>query len=106
MGEDFSYDRSRDSREDALNAPRAVSLLETIIVLFIIGLMMALLFPAIQAAGHRAIALQCENNLNQLKLALSQSIYTLKRFPQPNRCTLDLLWWMEEQPLVTALSHG
>jgi type II secretory pathway pseudopilin PulG len=106
MGEDFSYDRSRDSREDALNAPRAVSLLETIIVLFIIGLMMALLFPAIQAARHRALAFQCENNLNQLKLALSQSIYTLKRFPQPNRWTVDLLWWMEEQPLATAMSHG
>lgn len=85
---------------------RAVSLLETIIVLFIIGLLMGLLFPAIQAARHRALDFQCENNLGQLRLALEQSIYTLKRFPQPNRWTVDLLRWMEEQPLADAMAHG
>ncbi len=106
MGVVYSYDRVREVPPEALPERRAVSLLETIIVLFIIGLMMALLFPAIQAARHRALAFQCENNLNQLKLALSESIYTLKRFPQPNRWTVDLLWWMEEQPLATAMSHG
>jgi hypothetical protein len=103
MGEDFSYDRVRDSHEEALNGPRAVSLLETIIVLFIIGLMMALLFPAIQAARHRALAFQCQNNLQQLSLALSQSIATTKRFPQPNRWTVDLLRWMEEVPLADTI---
>ncbi len=82
---------------------RAVSLLETIIVLFIIGLMMALLFPAIQAARHRALAFQCQNNLQQLSLALSQSMATTKRFPQPNRWTVDLLRWMEEVPLADAI---
>ena len=50
MGVTFSYDRVRGSHDDALKIRRAVSLLETIIVLFIIGLMMALLFPAMQAA--------------------------------------------------------
>jgi type II secretory pathway pseudopilin PulG len=103
MGEDFSYERARDSHDDALNARRAVSLLETIIVLFIIGLMMGLLFPAIQAARHRALAFQCQNNLNQLSLALSQSISTTKRFPQPNRWTVDLLRWMEEVPLADTI---
>jgi type II secretory pathway pseudopilin PulG len=101
MGVVFSY--VRDSHDDALNGRRAVSLLETIIVLFIIGLMMALLFPALQAARHRALAFQCQNNLGQLSLALSQSIGTTKRFPQPNQWTVDLLRWMEEVPLADAI---
>ena len=106
MGVVLSYNRVRESHGVALRMRRAVSLLETIIVLFIIGLMMGLLFPAIQAARHRALDFKCQNNLNQLRLALEQSIYTLKRFPQPTRWTVDLLRWMEEQPLADAMARG
>lgn len=106
MGVIFSYDRVRDSHAGAQKVRRAVSLLETIIVLFIIGLMMALLFPAIQAARHRALAVQCQNNLRQLQYALINSIQTTHRFPQPNGWTVALLPWIEEQPLFDAMSHG
>lgn len=101
MGVAFSD--SRGSHADVPNARRAVSLLETIIVLFIIGLMMALLFPALMAARHRALAFQCQNNISQLSMALSNSISATHRFPQPNRWTVDLLRWMEEQPLADTI---
>jgi hypothetical protein len=106
MGVAFSFDRDCSSHDDAVDARRAVSLLETIIVLFIIGLMMSLLFPAIQSARHRALAVQCQNNLNQLSLALLQSIGSTKRFPQVNHWTVDLLPWIEEKPLFDAMAHG
>jgi hypothetical protein len=106
MGVFFSYERVRVSHGGALGMRRATSLIETLVVLFIISLMLGLLFPALQAARGRALAFQCQNNMNQLTIALSQSISTLRQFPQPNRWTVDLLRWMEEQPLADAMSKG
>src|SRR3954466_15593750 len=106
MGEHFSYQWARDSHDNALHARRAVSLLETIIVLFIIGLMMALLFPAVQAARHRALVVQCQNNIRQLQLALGSAVSSLHRFPTQTSWTVDCLRWMEEQPLADAMAQG
>jgi hypothetical protein len=78
---------------------RAASLLELIIVLFIVGIMASLLFPALQAARSKADTVACQNNVRQVGIAVEQSIDSLKRFPQPNRWTIDCLRFMEERPL-------
>ena len=78
----------------------AASLLELIIVLFIISVMFGMLFPALQAARSKADSVACQNNVRQVGMALSRAIDVMDRFPQPNRWTIDILKWMEERPLA------
>jgi hypothetical protein len=78
----------------------AASLLELIIVLFIIGVMCSMLFPALQAARSKADKVHCQNNVRQVGMAMSRAIDVKDRFPAPNQWTIEILKWMEERPLA------
>ncbi len=87
-----------------------VTLLETIVVLAIIAVLLALLFPAVQRARNAAQDSVCKNNLHQLVLAVEHYRSATKKLPEPalpntvSGWAIDILPFLEERVLADQLA--
>lgn len=84
---------------------RGFTLVELLVVIAIIGVLVALLLPAVQAAREAARRTQCQNNLKQIGLAL-QSYHDVRKAIPPSRVPCHhgtwavFLWPFLEQAAV------
>ncbi|WP_425617947.1 DUF1559 domain-containing protein [Anatilimnocola sp. NA78] len=85
-------------------AGRAFTLVELLVVIAIIGVLVALLLPAVQAAREAARRTQCINHLKQIGLAMHNYNDTFGYFPNSRRDAsytwmVTILPYVEQAPL-------
>jgi prepilin-type N-terminal cleavage/methylation domain-containing protein/prepilin-type processing-associated H-X9-DG protein len=118
----YRFARTREMRRSVASGNRGFTLVELLVVIAIIGILVALLLPAIQSAREAARRTSCTNNLKNLGIAVLTHHDVHKHFPvsmghtDPNEAPglaqpgagwiLQTLPQLEEQPLYDQFKHG
>jgi len=85
---------------------RAFTLVEVLVVIAILGVLIALLLPAVQSARAAALSLKCKNNLRQIGIASHSFEGAYQGFPFLGRfATIDGVSWSVHSRLLPFLEE-
>ncbi len=86
------------------NVRQGFTLVELLVVIAIIGVLVALLLPAVQAAREAARRSQCTNNLKQIGLSLHMYHDSFQQFPSGSKGGEGALWSYFILPYIEGLN--
>jgi prepilin-type N-terminal cleavage/methylation domain-containing protein len=88
------------------SARLAFTLVELLVVIAIIGILVALLLPAIQAAREAGRRAACQNTIRQWGIAMQNYHSARNKFPEGNRINKRRVWVVYTWPYVEDQSHA
>ena len=82
------------------------TLVELLVVIAIIGVLVALLLPAVQAAREAARRMSCTNNIRQLALAMHNYESANRKFPPQIMLGKDQALWSPQARILPYIEQG